>query len=361
MHRLRAIDFFCGTGGFSRGAHQAGFDVVAAFDIDPILTSSYERNFGIAPTLGDIATLTGDRVREIAGPDIDLIFGGPPCQGFSSIGRRRKGDPRRTLLQHFFRLVSEIRPAAFVMENVQGLAFADAKPELDDALAQLPPGVYEMIGPIVLDASDFGAATKRKRLFVIGYDPTRCVPFGIEGIEAAKRPAATVADALSGLDRIVEQSPAGKFDSWRMTRNQPLSNYAASLASKDRTFTGNMRTSHKASIVERFAAVPQGGMDKIGRHPRLSNGGQCPTLRAGTGSDVGSYQSVRPIHPTENRVITVREAARLQGFPDCHAFHPTIWHSFRMIGNSVSPIISNAILQILANKIASEIGLSEAA
>jgi DNA (cytosine-5)-methyltransferase 1 len=71
--------------------------------------------------------------------------------------------------------------------------------------------------------------------------------------------------------------------------------------------------------------------------------GQCPTLRAGTGSDRGSFQSVRPIHPDEPRVITVREAARLQGFPDCHFFHKTVWHSFRMIGNSVSPFVSEAV------------------
>jgi DNA (cytosine-5)-methyltransferase 1 len=92
-------------------------------------------------------------------------------------------------------------------------------------------------------------------------------------------------------------------------------------------------------------------MDKIGRHPRLAWGGQCPTLRAGTGADRGSYQSVRPIHPSENRVITVREAARLQGFPDSHLFHPTVWHSFRMIGNSVSPIIAKAVFQAIRSKV----------
>ena len=94
--------------------------------------------------------------------------------------------------------------------------------------------------------------------------------------------------------------------------------------------------------------IGQGHMDPIGRHPRLAWNGLCPTLRAGTGSDRGSYQSVRPIHPEENRVITVREAARLQGFPDNHLFHPTVWHSFRMIGNSVSPIMAEAIFSAIA-------------
>nr|WP_249812095.1 DNA cytosine methyltransferase [Bradyrhizobium sp. 188] len=93
-----------------------------------------------------------------------------------------------------------------------------------------------------------------------------------------------------------------------------------------------------------------GEIDSVGRHPRLSWEGQCPNLRAGTGKDKGSYQAVRPIHPEEDRVITVREAARLQGFPDSFRFHPTVWHSFRMIGNSVSPIIAQAILSLIAER-----------
>lgn len=136
MQRMRAIDFFCGTGGFSRGAHAAGFDVVAAYDKDAILTSSFSKNFPDTKLqLTDIGALTGADVRRTVGKaPIDLIFGGPPCQGFSSIGRRDKADPRRTLLQDFFRLVSEIEPAAFVMENVLGLGYANSKQELQTAI-----------------------------------------------------------------------------------------------------------------------------------------------------------------------------------------------------------------------------------
>ena len=137
-----------------------------------------------------------------------------------------------------------------------------------------------------------------------------------------------------------------------MIGNRKLSTYAERMAMPDRTFTGNMKTAHTDAVVHRFSKVKPGETDKIGRHPRLLSHGLCPTLRAGTGADKGSYQSVRPIHPTENRVITVREAARLQGFPDCHLFHPTIWHSFRMVGNSVSPIVAEKILSVIAKKIA---------
>jgi DNA (cytosine-5)-methyltransferase 1 len=351
MKSMKAIDFFCGAGGFSRGANAAGFNVAAAYDIDPILTYSHAKNFpGTKLHLKDIGSLTAEQVKDHACGDIDLIFGGPPCQGFSSIGRRDKNDPRRTLLQSFFQLVGDIAPTAFVMENVLGLGFHDAAPELELALARLPKG-YKILGPTVLDAADFGAATKRKRLFLIGYDPKRCNPISLEDILKKRKKATTVAEALSGLKLAKPQKSECEFDLLKIDGRKKLSAYAKQLASPDRLFTGDMRTVHTPKVVERFAEVKQGETDTIGRHPRLAWDGQCPTLRAGTGSDMGSYQSVRPIHPNENRVITVREAARLQGFPDSHLFHPTIWHSFRMIGNSVSPIIAEAILSVVAEKI----------
>jgi len=92
-------------------------------------------------------------------------------------------------------------------------------------------------------------------------------------------------------------------------------------------------------------------MDKVSKFPRLSWDGLCPTLRAGTDSSRGSYQAVRPIHPDKNRVITPREAARLQGFPDWFQFSPTKWHSFRQIGNSVSPFVAEAVLDVIRCKL----------
>jgi DNA (cytosine-5)-methyltransferase 1 len=122
----------------------------------------------------------------------------------------------------------------------------------------------------------------------------------------------------------------------------------ASLRSEDRTFTGHRRTAHTPEVTKK---VKPGGVEVIGRHARLRWDGQCPTLRAGTGNDRGSFQSVRPIHPDEPRVITVREGARLQGFPDDFRFHPTVWHSFRMIGNSVSPVMSKVIFSLISERI----------
>lgn len=353
QERPRIVDLFCGCGGFSLGAREAGLAPVAAFDMDPILTSSYEPNHhGAKLVLADLSTASPADIVLHAGGSVDGIFGGPPCQAFSDIGHRRADDPRRSLIGHFFRLVAGLRPAFFVMENVKGLGYADARPVLDEALAQLP-GLYKLLGPVVLDAADFGAATRRPRLFVIGYDPDRFDPLTLGDIDAARQTSATVREAIGDLG---SASPVCNtddgFDVWRLDEMQEgASDYARRLRNADGTFTGHRRTAHTSAVTARFDAVVQGGVDTVGRHARLTWDGQCPTLRAGTGSDRGSFQSVRPIHPDEPRVITVREAARLQGFPDRFRFHPTIWHSYRMIGNSVSPFMSKAIFSLISKRI----------
>lgn len=345
----RIVDLFCGSGGFSRGAHAAGFDVVAAYDRDPILTSSFKHNFPDTPLyLHNVAWLAGERIRRHAG-QVDGIIGGPPCQGFSEIGKRRPSDPRRSLLRHFFRIVAEVRPDFFIMENVRGLGFADARPSLDAAIDLVRPD-YHVLGPVVWDAASFGAATARPRLFVIGTAKRLERPLTREHVEALFRPAATVRDAIEDLELARSTGDSEGFDSWRITRPWRPSRYAAALR-RSGAFTGHRVTEHSEEVTKRFSALAQGTLDPVGRHKRLHWDGQCPTLRAGTGVEKGSFQSVRPVHPDHPRVITVREAARLQGFPDDHLFHPTVWHSFRMIGNSVSPIIGAAVLSAIQSRL----------
>lgn len=344
------VDLFSGCGGFSLGAHQAGFAVAAAFDLDATLTSSFESNFPHTKLyLADVAGLTGDDIKAAVGGRADGIFGGPPCQGFSDIGRRQTDDPRRRLLGHFFRLVSEAQPRFFVMENVRGLEYSDARGVLDEALG-LVEDQYQILGPHIWNAADFGAATNRRRLFIVGIHKDHGEALKFDEVTAFAAPSVTVRAAISDLQHSTYVGDENGFDKWRITKVGRVFSYARMLQAPDRTFTGQQTTVHTAKVVERFRTVPQGAFDLVGRHPRLAWEGQCPTLRAGTGSDRGSYQAVRPLHPDEPRVITVREAARLQGFPDVHRFHPTVWHSFRMIGNSVSPVMSKAIFAAIRKK-----------
>jgi DNA (cytosine-5)-methyltransferase 1 len=350
-HSGLLVDLFSGCGGFSLGAHSAGFHVATAFDNDPILSSSYANNFSATRLLiRDVSKLTGKELLATVDGRIHGIFGGPPCQGFSDIGRRDPADPRRQLVDHFFRIVAAVGPAFFVMENVRGLAYSDASYVLNRALQRVTDR-YSILGPCVLDASEFGAATKRARIFVIGVHKDHGDPVTADDIAALRRPAATVQAAIGDLEGAIEEGEREGFDTWRITQVGRPFEYARRLRSSDGRFTGHRPTAHSKAVIKRFDKVAQGGIDEIGRHPRLSWDGQCPTLRAGTGSDRGSYQSVRPIHPDHPRVISVREAARIQGFPDRHIFHPTVWHSFRMIGNSVSPIMAEAIFRAIASRV----------
>lgn len=340
--RMRLVDIFSGGGGFSLGARQAGFSVVAAIDNDPILTSSYPHNFpDTRMIMKNVVELDGETVRDAVKGPIDGIFGGPPCQGFSAIGKHNPDDPRRHLLTHFFRLVREIKPSFFVMENVLGLAYSNSRSVLDKALLQVDE--YAILGPEIWNAAQFGAATNRSRLFVIGVHKDRGEPITSDDMRPWKCEPATVQSAIGDLEGATVVGEEDGFDTWRVDPLARSTGYARALRSPDGRFTGHRITRHSESVAARFNDLREGGFDSIGRHPRLAWSGQSPTIRAGTGVDKGSYQAVRPVHPRHPRVITVREAARLQGFPDRHRFHPTIWHSFRMIGNSVSPIMARAI------------------
>lgn len=346
------LDLFAGCGGLALGAKNAGFETALVIDNDPILSSSFTLNFPATRfLLADAAELDASALWTHLPNGVDGIVGGPPCQAFSEIGRRMRNDPRRDLVGEFFRIVSILRPSFFLMENVPGLAFPGNRPVLDAGLERLR-GQWAIIGPLILDAADFGAPTRRRRLFVFGFDHERVDVPSEADFTSDVRKKPTVRDAIADLSgaRRLSDDESG-FDRWRYGQKPTIFPYAKRMRSQLGVFSGHRRTTHAEVTVLRFSKVPQGGVDAVGKHPRLAWDALCPTLRAGTGNDRGSYQAVRPIHPSRNRVITVREAARLQGFPDHFVFHPTIWHSFRMIGNSVSPIIAEAILRKIGSRI----------
>jgi len=318
---------------------------VLAVDVDSILSSSFETNFpGSKVHLGDVAKLTRPVLAKLLPSGVDAVIGGAPCQAFSEIGANDPTDPRRKLVRQFFRVVAALDPAFFVFENVRGLTFDKNIGELQAGLRALPSH-WRVLEPTVVDASDFGAPTRRRRVIVFGFNTRKASVPIIEDLVEPVEKRTTVQDAISDLTdaREVEPTSTG-FRTWTYARNATLSAYAQKMRNSTGRFTGHMETTHTKPTLERFAKVKPGGVDAVGRYPRLEWEGLCPTLRAGTGSDRGSYQAVRPIHPESHRVITPREAARLQGFPDWFQFHPTVWHSCRMIGNSVSPIMAEVLL-----------------
>ncbi|POZ52994.1 DNA cytosine methyltransferase [Methylovulum psychrotolerans] len=361
---LKIIDLFAGAGGISLGAARAGFELTAAVEIDKFALETHQKNFPATQHLNiDVATLSGDDLMALVGlkkGGLDGLVGGPPCQGFSYIGKRDVGDDRNNLFMHFFRLVSEISPAFFLAENVPGILSGQYDAIREQAFS-LVRGQYEMLQPIEVKASDYGAPTTRTRIFFIGYDPKRVRALTAEMFKPAENTVSVlVKDALKGLPIDINPAWLSEQSGWQPVEKMPKSHFRLAIVGripdnvgdpssierfmKRGEVSGCMGTRHGDVVKARYAALDFGEKDKISKSVKLHPDKFCPTLRAGTGSDKGSFQAVRPIHCHAPRVITPREAARLQGFPDWFVFHRTKWHSFRQIGNSVSPIVSEYLL-----------------
>lgn len=369
--RPKLIDLFAGVGGMSLGAARAGFDVCAAVENDLIAIAMHAINFPKTRHLKwDIGETSGVALLDAAGldqGDLDGLIGGPPCQGFSDIGRRALSDPRNSLFGHFFRLVGEIKPRFFVAENVPGVLAERNAEIVRESLAKIPSN-YVVLEPTEVAAHTLGAPTTRARVFFVGYDPERMDPIDVPNIFVRNtKSAVTVKHALMGLPS-VRSDWQREEQGWRRVERLPdddpfyhrvMDAVPPGVGSQDALkrlkdlaeVSGSLGTKHTEIVTRRFARVRPGGTDSVSRAIRLAEDGFCPTLRAGTGADRGSFQAVRPIHHRSPRVITPREAARLQGFPDWFQFHGTKWHSFRQIGNSVSPIVAEALLETIRSRL----------
>lgn len=342
----------------SLGFHKAGFLVSLAVDADPINTATYRRNFSDCHVRQwDIRTLTGESIRRlprIGAEEVTVLFGGPPCQGFSFIGRHQPKDPRNELVYHFFRLVREIRPRYFVMENVQGILAQKFEYLLESSLHQIK-NEYDLIRPFqTLDASDFCIPQARKRVFIIGSRkdlsqpsyPTPQVHWPKENWRTGPC-CPNVWDAIGDLAPISSSSEIFSSDVFIGELGEP-SDYSLDLRSdspkrRRSRLTGCLHSIHTPETVDRFNRTTPGDYEEKSRLYRLTKLGLAPTLRAGSTKLQGSFTAARPIHPDLPRCITVREAARLHSFPDWFAFHPTRWHGFRQVGNSVPPHLAQAV------------------
>lgn len=357
-----AIDLFAGAGGFSLGVEQAGFDVAIAVENDPVHAAVHTFNFPQTRVLcADIATLEADRIRALLEGEIDLLVAGPPCQGFSIAGKHNLKDDRNSLVFHFCRLVGELRPRYFVMENVPGLMQGNNKMLLRRLKHELRALGYRMTEPVrVLNAAEFGIPQERSRLFLLGARSG-------EKILAYPQPQAranvSVRDAIADLpdiDCFPELETGDEVllpAEWVEALSQNASRYARELREllQERDnfayerqwnpclLASSWRTLHAPDTIERFRNLSPGQQDRISRLRRLEWEGRSLTLRAGTGAERGAHTAARPLHPQYHRVISVREAARLHSFPDWFRFHATKWHGFREVGNAVPPRLARAI------------------
>lgn len=388
------IDLFAGAGGMSLGFEQAGFDIAAAVEIDPIHAAVHRFNFPASKVfVRSIVDLGGDDLRAAAGigrRSVDVVFGGPPCQGFSLMGQRMLEDPRNHLVKEFVRIVAELKAKTFVFENVKGLTIGKHRRFLDALIEAFDDAGYSVRTPWrVLNAIHYGVPQYRERFILLGARKGSPLPsyprpttspdrdlFVIDGI--ARTP--TCSDALSDVPN------AEEFDELMTSDSVEIANWPAHTAYarecrcekeeawhfgyprvwEPRLLTASMRTIHTDISRRRFAATGLGEVEPISRFFKLDPNGFCNTLRAGTDSARGAFTSPRPIHYAFPRCVTVREMARLHGYPDWFRFHITKWHGARQVGNSVPPPLARAVaaavmraLGIVPTRIARKVSLGD--
>ncbi|HMN39064.1 MAG TPA: DNA cytosine methyltransferase [Hyphomicrobium sp.] len=374
---LRAVSLFCGAGGFCEGVRLAGFQIAAAVEADPDACKTHSANFpGVSLFSGDIAGFLRKRCPSSASEieatcaPIDLVFGGPPCQGFSQIGPRDPDDPRNQLYRQFLRVVRRLKPAAFIMENLPNMLSLNGGQFRDSILRACRSAGYGRTTIMSTLASDFGVPQDRRRIFIVGLcdeleiDTTLealCLPRLAE-FKCAK--PVTVWQAISDLpadvsldDRPVEYpsrrqgQPPAYQRLMRLDYDGPLLAAGAKLAQLGGP--AMLYNHHTKGMEERrrtIVGLIQPGMTGANlpkqlwkgirghKWRRLSPDKPSYTILAQMSRDLSEW-----IHPVENRWITVREAARLQSFHDGFVFHGSEYQQLKQVGNAVPPLLGLAI------------------
>jgi DNA (cytosine-5)-methyltransferase 1 len=373
--RLTAVSLFSGCGGFCEGIESAGFQVLSAVEKDRFACETYRFNFLETPLFeGDIrgflhSDQEGTRQFLKAG-DVDLVFGGPPCQGYSQIGTRLLDDERNFLFNEFIRVLTVLRPSVFLMENVPNILLLNKGHFKNLILAAFREAGYANTTYVRLLASHFGVPQDRKRVFFVGFrdgyeiscDLQQFILARIE--EQAIKSPVTVWQAIGDLPADVVPSgetmdyPANSFSPYqemmRLDCTHPPYTNKSKMKRGIRHFEEiRLHNHHTKEIQERRLALinmlePGKKADSLpksvwnGLRPekwrRLHPDLPAYTLLANMHRDLSEF-----VHPRLNRWITVREAARLQSFHDGFVFVGSEWQQLKQIGNAVPPLLGRAI------------------
>lgn len=312
-NKFVAYSLFSGAGGLCIGVKNAGFEIAVATDVNEAAKETYEYNWPEIPFLcSDIRKINAyDLLEKAGGRKPDIIFGGPPCQGFSTLGAKNSCDVRNTLFKEFIRIVRDLKPKAVLIENVQSLTTmyqGQYKNEIIASLEELGYKVYMK----VLDSADYGVPQFRKRVFFIA--SSLDYPFSFP-------------EPTHGENALFPYEKAGD---WIMD-----------LAAQDEKFPNHIILNHSDTVIARYRLIPEGGklppIDKLPIEIRRKNFGNTykrldrnkPSLTMVPGNNAF------PVHPTLNRSLTPREAARLQTFPDAVIFKGDRRMQCILIGNAV--------------------------
>jgi DNA (cytosine-5)-methyltransferase 1 len=346
---MRFLDLFSGAGGLSLGFVQAGWRCTAAVDCWNDATSTYKLNFPSHATIScDVADFSANGFG-LGKRNVDWVIGGPPCQGFSTVGKRYRRDPRNKLVNHFARIVQDIKPLGFLVENVVGLRDMNFVGRTMD----LFEGIGYHVDVFVLRSADFGIPQLRHRIFFVGnrmnkvfMPPTPTVPQMKCGSGSRYT---TVWDAIGDLPILVAGERSAVYST------PPASAYQRLMRRLSRTLQGHEASNHPPHLLTAISYIPDGGdRTHIPERFQPSSGFHNSYSRLHSGSpavaltqNMGKPSGTRCIHPFQNRGLTAREGARLQGFPDTFHFQGGMTSQRLQIANAVSPILACVLAQSL--------------
>lgn len=340
------IDIFSGAGGLSLGAENAGISIGLAIEKDPSAAKTFSKNHQavniLCEDIGKIKPL------EHIAKEPFIVFGGPPCQGFSlsNTKTRTEFNKNNYLFNEFVRFVNELQPEWFLFENVEGITTFNKGETVKEIKACFKEIGYETTEQ-VLYASDYGVPQHRNRFIMVGNRLGKVFEFPEK---CDKR--VTVEEAISDLPELLN---GDKFEELPYSKDiSEVSSYAQSMRSKSTAARQNLVSKNEDYVIERYKYIKQGQnwraipIEMMANYANVDNchSGIYKRLDAGSPSVViSNYRKNMLIHPFQDRGLSVREAARLQSFPDHFEFEGTLMHVQQQIGNAVPPLLAEAIFR----------------
>lgn len=347
VEKLTYVDLFAGAGGLSIGLERAGFELKHAVELNEDARATFvnnRENITHEDITGDITQIDSTDIPEVVGRDnINLVAGGPPCQGFSEVVSPDGSDERNHLFTYFIDWVNKLRPTAALFENVRGMQkTADGK--FFDAIKHSFNNIGYEINSRVVTASDFGVPQHRRRLLVLA-TKSEIQMNPLEGFEINPVETPGVIDGIGDLPELA----AGKEDT--VYAQEPQTVLQQDLRGECDKLTAHEAANHSDDMVEMISHIPDGGnrtaipddiQPESGYHNSYSRLNSKKPAVAIT-SNMSKPSSARCIHPFQHRGLTPREGARLQTFPDSYSFDGGLVSTRRQIGNAVPPYLAESL------------------
>jgi DNA (cytosine-5)-methyltransferase 1 len=362
MPPLTAIDLFCGAGGLSEGLRQAGFHVLVGNDFDECAGETFAATHREAQFLGGpIQNWTASdflKAANLKSGELDVLAGGPPCQGFSVYNHQRGlHDERSSLYHEYIRVVDGLQPKWVILENVTGMTSAGAGGAVAGILSGLRSLGY-VVEAKILKAEEYGVPQERRRLVFVGNRIGVPIKFPEPSHGEGLLPFTTVLDAIGDLPRLANGEDRGATPYPTVAESE----YQQLLRQDSDRVLNHAATKLAAINVQRMKHIPPGGSwrdipfdllptgmkrakrsDHTKRYGRLQWHGLSSTILTKCDVHWGAY-----LHPDQDRGITVREAARFQSFPDWFEFKGSKTDQYVQVGNAVPPLLAKAVGEIIA-------------